>query len=198
MSKLLVTGVITRLVSHGKVCATDSRTTIPSSSKSVIVKAVSKQLGVQPAKIKACEVVRRSIDARQKDIKLVYNVHVEMSSDADAQRVSRRKGSSARPIEEPAPFKATPLPPSCGAMIAGEKRGRPVVIGSGPAGLFAGYTLALLGLRPVVVEQGPRVERRATDLMAFWKQVCISIRESSVFTRVIDSLHASSTGPVNG
>lgn len=46
---------------------------------------------------------------------------------------------------------------------------RPIVIGSGPAGLFAAYTLACSGFRPIIIEMGPKVERRSKDIMSFWK-----------------------------
>ena len=47
---------------------------------------------------------------------------------------------------------------------------RPVVIGSGPAGLFAAYILALLGLRPIIAERGERIEKRQISVETFWNE----------------------------
>ena len=48
---------------------------------------------------------------------------------------------------------------------------RPVVIGSGPAGLFCAYLLAEHGYRPVVYERGASVEERKKDVERFWNEL---------------------------
>lgn len=45
---------------------------------------------------------------------------------------------------------------------------RPVIVGSGPAGLFAAYELAAHGYAPLVIERGRDVEQRTKDVEAFW------------------------------
>lgn len=54
---------------------------------------------------------------------------------------------------------------------AGEQRlkNRPVVIGMGPAGLFAGLLLAEYGYKPIIIERGSAIEKRSKDVDHFWK-----------------------------
>ncbi|CEM18688.1 unnamed protein product [Vitrella brassicaformis CCMP3155] len=61
------------------------------------------------------------------------------------------------------PFISPPLP----AAIAARSL-RPLIIGSGPAGLFCAYVLAKNGLRPVVIDQGSECSKRRKDVFAFW------------------------------
>ena len=100
--------------------------------------AAAKALGVKPDKVGRVEVVRRSVDARQ-DILYRYRVQ------------AWRQGESYEP------YTVAPYQDVHGA--------RPVVvIGAGPAGMFAALKLLQLGLKPIVLERGKDVERRKVDM----------------------------------
>lgn len=155
----------------------------------LLIEAVAAQLSLPTEAVKKVEIVRRSVDARKRrgkgadgiDIKLVYNLHVDLGDKSLEQAVlSSPAGSSASLLQHHEPYKPVHYPPSHPIFrVPGSDR--PVVIGAGPAGLFAAYTLAAAGCRPVIIEMGPKVERRAKDLMNFWKNNILTPNSNGVF-----------------
>lgn len=120
-------------------------------------------LDVLPGDIQRWRILRKSLDARDKSaIAYVYSIEVALGGD-EAPRLDRRRGSSggvqAELYREP-PFEM----PECGAEPLNE---RPVIVGSGPAGVFAAYFLAQQGYRPIVLERGQGVQQRIADMRAF-------------------------------
>lgn len=100
--------------------------------------AAAKALGVKPVKVGHVEVTRRSIDARQD---ILYRYRVQAYRDNE-------------PYE---PYRVAPY--------LDVHQARPViVVGAGPAGMFAALKLLQLGLKPIVLERGKDVERRKVDM----------------------------------
>ena len=106
-------------------------------------------------------VVHRSIDARKKDrITLVYTIDIEAPDrEAQLQRMLKKGCQSViLPYEKPFAI-----------QIGSQKlKNRPVIIGMGPAGLFAALHLARQGYRPLIFEKGKSVEKRSLDVANFW------------------------------
>ena len=116
-------------------------------------------LHIKRTDILSWKIIRKSVDARKKpDIYFIYTIDLEVR---DEERLLRRHHGSIRRAEETMYQFPACLPP------AGIKR--PVIIGTGPAGLFCGCLLSAHGFRPILLERGKAVENRQKDVEAFWK-----------------------------
>ncbi len=104
-------------------------------------------------------IVRSSPDMRHGGAHLVYTVGLELGP-KEEEAAARRAGSSAVTRHTAAPF----APRSGKEPLAG----RPVIVGFGPAGMFAGLLLARMGYRPLIAERGACVEERAAAVARFW------------------------------
>lgn len=121
---------------------------------------VARRLRVPPEAIRAYAVVRRAIDARRRDdIQRVYNVEVALHGGSKAERraVARRRRPDVRPLKT-----ITAPPPRPGTSPLPH---RPIIVGFGPAGMFAALHLARLGYAPLVLERGREVRTRHRDIM---------------------------------
>lgn len=106
------------------------------------------------------KIIKKSIDARKKpDLYLVYTVQV--SCDNESGVVKKTKNASVS-IVNPKSYKL----PQTGELSISNP---PLVIGAGPAGLFAAYLLVEAGFRPILIERGKAVEERQKDVEEFWR-----------------------------
>jgi uncharacterized FAD-dependent dehydrogenase len=125
--------------------------------ESALVDHLASRLGVGPADISRWRILRKSLDARRRDdIRFVYSAEVEL---ADPGAEASLAGSGLAPYT-PERFDW----PEPGSEPI---RHRPVIVGSGPAGLFAAYFLAISGYRPLVLERGRAVKDRVADVRTF-------------------------------
>lgn len=123
---------------------------------------IARVLGVSEDRVLTYGVVRRAVDARRTDdVRRVY--HAEVRVDGDEQRLVRR-GRPGQVSEIPREHDPVVEPGS------GRLAHRPVVIGTGPAGLFAGLLLAEMGYLPILLERGQDVPQRHKALHLYYTQ----------------------------
>ncbi len=120
--------------------------------------AVLKRLGIHAGQLLSVTIFRRGFDARkQSDIHFIYTLDVVTTS--NAALVTAGKATKTPDTE----YRFVTQAPTKDFL-------RPVVIGTGPCGLFAALTLAQMGFKPLVLERGQIVRQRTKDTWGFWRK----------------------------
>lgn len=125
--------------------------------------AICARLAIAPARLLGHSLVKRGNDARRKSaIQLVYTLDVDV---VDEGEVLARFAADheVRPTPDTAYRFVTHAP-------QGWRGQRPVVIGAGPCGLFAGLILAQMGFRPIILDRGKVVRERTKDTWGLWRR----------------------------
>jgi hypothetical protein len=128
-------------------------------SPKALTESIRRKLGLNDADALDFIVVRKSVDARRKDrIVCVYTVDVAVDGEADL--LAALSGDAQMSKAESGDY----------TLPRGHFDGpAPVVVGSGPCGLFAALMLARLGAKPILIERGKDVAARLRDVQAFWQ-----------------------------
>lgn len=130
-------------------------------TESALRRAVAERLEIDPADLDRLAVARRGYDARKRSaIHLVYSVDVALPNEA---AVLLRFAGDTR-------LGPTPNTAYRHVTRAPAEFRRPVVIGCGPCGLFAGLLLAQMGFRPIILERGKLVRERTKDTWGLWRR----------------------------
>ena len=117
--------------------------------------AAVKKSGIKENKVKTFRVLKKSLDARKKGaIREVYGVLIS---------------------EKEEPKEETTFP------FVGACEYQPVVVGFGPAGIFASYVLALAGMRPIVLERGLPMQKRIEKTEALWQKGVLDPRANAEY-----------------
>ena len=125
--------------------------------------AILARLGIQDADLVDFTVYKRSYDARKKAaIVLIYSIDAEVRGEAAVlarlkqdQHVMPSPDVEYKFVQVGKPAPGTP---------------RPVVVGTGPCGLFVALVLAQMGLNPIILERGKIVRERTVDTFGFWRK----------------------------
>ncbi|MDQ1834949.1 NAD(P)/FAD-dependent oxidoreductase [Massilia scottii] len=128
--------------------------------------AILARLGIAGTDLLGFSVFKRSYDARKRSaIVLIYAIDAELRDEAD---VLARLQHDAHVL--PAPDTGYTFVAGGEQLQGHDRNERPVVIGTGPCGLFAALILAQMGLRPLILERGKVVRERTVDTFGFWRK----------------------------
>ena len=129
-------------------------------------------LKLSPSKVRHVRLVRRSVDARKKpNVSVVYTIDVAV--DGNEQKILKHAGCKRASIAAVSYYK----PPKAKK----DMEQRPVVIGFGPAGMFAALILAMAGQRPMVLERGEDALSRHEKVQTFFETGKLDIKSNVQF-----------------
>lgn len=138
----------------------------------VLEKRICKKLNIPKDNINKLNIIKRSIDARKKnDIKINYSVEVICDNEKKILSRVHDKDVKSEEIKEIEPLKRG----------IEELKYRPVVVGFGPAGIFAALTLAREGYKPIVYERGEDVDNRTKTVEKFWSSGELNLESNVQF-----------------
>lgn len=125
--------------------------------------AAAKALKIKADRIKDISIVKKSLDARKNEIKYIYNVELILHPDKNEgeQALVARCKNPQISVTEKSSYAFVPS----GSISL---KHRPVVVGSGPAGLFTALMLARHGFQPLVIERGYEIAKRIKAVEHFW------------------------------
>ncbi|HEY5580835.1 MAG TPA: NAD(P)/FAD-dependent oxidoreductase [Rhodoferax sp.] len=121
-------------------------------------------LGIAATELAQWQIFKRSFDARQAQVRVVYIVDVALTDPAQEGPVLQQH--AANPHIQPTPDMTYQLVAQAPANLAV----RPVVVGFGPCGIFAALMLAHMGFKPIVLERGKKVRERTQDTWGLWRK----------------------------
>ena len=141
-------------------------------SKEVLEKKVCKKLKISDQDIKKLTIIKESLDARKKN-EIKFNYCVDIKCNNEKKIVSKTKDNDVKLKED-----------DKGLQIEkgdAKLNHRPVVVGFGPAGMFAALTLAKNGYKPIVFERGEDVDSRTNAVQNFWETGKLNIESNVQF-----------------
>src|SRR5215470_11124662 len=124
--------------------------------------ALIERLGIAPDELLGRTIYRRAVDARKRSaVAFTYTLDVKVGNEtALRERLGNDRRVSIAPDDD---YRYV-------ARVPDRMDARPVVIGTGPCGLFAGLLLAQMGFRPVILERGKSVRERTKDTWRLWRK----------------------------
>ncbi|WP_372806206.1 NAD(P)/FAD-dependent oxidoreductase [Pontiella sp.] len=135
-----------------------------------VIKAICRQLRCDSDQLSNLEILRRSLDARKKDVlpRYILSVEVDHRGKPPMQKPGRVEKA---PRPEPAPTYPAVAPST----------NPPIVVGAGPAGLMAALTLAQAGHKPLLIERGAATPDREGQVAEFWKSGTLDVESNVLY-----------------
>ena len=139
----------------------------------VLLRRAAAKAGLDARAVRGAVLLHRSIDARRKnDIHFTVKLELDVEDAAARRALSRDDGN----VRLSPPVESRRL-----AVRQDALRGRVIVVGLGPAGLFAARELAEYGFTPLVIERGKRISERAADVSRYWNGGALDFESNVMF-----------------
>ncbi|BBE30601.1 hypothetical protein OSSY52_07420 [Tepiditoga spiralis] len=133
-----------------------------------IKRYIAEKININKSSIKSIKIAKQSIDARKKR-EMIYFIY---SIDFEVENENKIKTS----LVTTSPNKNYEMP-----TVKNKPKLPPIIIGSGPAGLFTGLILAECGLNPIILERGKSVDARKKDINLFWNNGILNTESNVQF-----------------
>jgi len=131
-----------------------------------------KKMKVSESEIKVFKIAKESIDARKKNnIKFNYAAIIEMDNETKVVARANDKDVKIEEVKYDSEFEF-------GTKAMNH---RPIIVGMGPAGMFAGLLMAQKGYKPLIIERGENVERRTNSIVKFWTRAVLNAESNVQF-----------------
>ncbi len=168
--------------------------------EAALAAAIVERLGITAGELTGYTVAKRSYDARKRTaIVLIYSLDVDASCEADILHQLQQDPATLGGKIGPTPDTTYKFVTKAPAQLAL----RPLVIGIGPCGLFAGLVLAQMGFRPIILERGKAVRERTVDTFGLWRKKVLdpesnvqfgeggagTFSDGKLYSQISDKLH---------
>lgn len=125
--------------------------------------AIVQRLGISDEQLLGFTLFKRSYDARKKNSELLFIYTIDLETSNEDELLRRFEGDGKIGVAPDVSYKFVGQAPA-------ELPARPIVVGFGPCGIFAGLLLAQMGFKPIVLERGKEVRQRTKDTWGLWRK----------------------------
>jgi uncharacterized FAD-dependent dehydrogenase len=141
-------------------------------SMDMLKEKAAKKMRISESEIKVFKIAKESIDARKKNnIKFNYAVLIEMDNEEKVVARADDKDVKIEEVRYDAEFE----------FGTTKMNHRPIIVGMGPAGMFAGLLMAQKGYNPLIIERGEKVENRTKSINKFWNRAVLNTESNVQF-----------------
>ena len=125
--------------------------------------AIVQRLGIRDEQLLSFNLFKRSYDARKKNSELLFIYTIDLEASNEAELLSKFADDRNISVAPDVTYKYVGHAPV-------DMQERPIVVGFGPCGIFAGLLLAQMGFKPIILERGKEVRQRTKDTWGLWRK----------------------------
>ncbi|MER2296538.1 MULTISPECIES: NAD(P)/FAD-dependent oxidoreductase [Pseudomonas] len=125
--------------------------------------AIVQRLGISDEQLLSFNLFKRSYDARKKNSELLFIYTIDLEASNEAELLSKFADDRNIGVAPDVTYKFVGQAPA-------DLQERPIVVGFGPCGIFAGLLLAQMGFKPIILERGKEVRQRTKDTWGLWRK----------------------------
>ncbi|QCI11086.1 NAD(P)/FAD-dependent oxidoreductase [Pseudomonas putida] len=125
--------------------------------------AIVERLGISDEQLLGFTLFKRSYDARKKNSELLFIYTIDLETSNEAELLRKFEGDRNIGVAPDTRYQFVGQAPE-------NLQERPIVVGFGPCGIFAGLLLAQMGFKPIILERGKEVRQRTKDTWGLWRK----------------------------